>query len=96
MSVTDPVEPARPTAGVDWVNTEHAISIVDHDGEQIDRFPIAHDAAGLRTLVRRLLTAGVGEVGIERPDGRPRGALFSGRPLRNDAVAWTSEFASWR
>ncbi len=78
MSVTDPVEPARPTAGVDWANTEHAVSIVDHDGEQIDRFPIAHDAAGLRTLVRWLLSAGVGEVGIERPDGPVVDALRQG------------------
>jgi transposase len=69
MSVTDSPEPARPTAGIDWASTEHAVSIVDPRGEQIDRFPVAHDAAGLRTLIRRLLSAGVEEVGIERGDG---------------------------
>jgi transposase len=69
LSVTDPAEPARPTAGVDWAKDDHAIAIVGHDGEQIGRFPVAHDAAGLRTLVRKLLAAGVTEVGIERPDG---------------------------
>jgi transposase len=30
---------------------------------------IKHDRAGLKDMVRRLLRAGVGEVGIERPDG---------------------------
>ena len=69
MSVTDPAEPARPTGGVDWAKDDHAVAIVDHEGEQIGRFPVAHDAAGLRTLVRKLLAADVAEVGIERPDG---------------------------
>ena len=76
MSVTDPAEPvdpthdsSRPTGGVDWASADHAVSVVAPDGEQIMRFSVTHDAAGLRTLVRRLLAAGVGEVGIERPDG---------------------------
>ena len=59
----------RPTAGVDWAKDDHAVAVVDPDGEQIPRFTIAHDRAGLRSLVRRLLKAGVVEVGIERPDG---------------------------
>ena len=76
MSVTDPAEPvdpthdsSRPTGGVDWASADHAVSVVAPDGEQIMRFSVTHDAAGLRTLVRRLLAAGVSEVGIERPDG---------------------------
>ncbi len=69
MSVPDPTQPPRSTAGVDWASTDHAVSIVAPDGEQTDRFSISHDKAGLRTLVRRLLAAGVAEVGIERPDG---------------------------
>ena len=69
MSVTDPTEPARPTGGVDWAKDDHAVSVVAPDGEQTLRFSVAHDAAGLRTLVRRLLSAGVADVGIERPDG---------------------------
>src|SRR4051794_13110158 len=77
MSVTDaaesvepPHDPAsRPTGGVDWAKDDHAVAVVAPDGEQTLRFSITHDAAGLRTLVRRLLSAGVGEVGIERPDG---------------------------
>jgi transposase len=71
MSVTDAhetVEP-RPTGGVDWAKDDHAVAVVDPDGEQTHRFSITHDATGLRTMVKRLLKAGVVEVGIERPDG---------------------------
>ena len=88
MSVTDPAEPvarpdsSRPTGGVDWANDDHAVAIVDPDGEQILRFSVTHDAAGLRTLVRRLLGAGVAEVGIERPDGPVVDALRAGRADR--------------
>ena len=72
MSVTDPagaVEPPRPTGGVDWAKDDHAVAVVAPDGEQIARFSVTHDAAGLRTMIRRLLALGVVEVGIERPDG---------------------------
>jgi transposase len=69
MSVTDAPEPPRPTAGVDWATNDHAVAIVAPDGRQTHRFPITHDAAGLRSMVKQLLNAGVGEVGIERPDG---------------------------
>ena len=72
MSVTDPTQPPRPstpTGGVDWAKDDHAVSVVAPDGEQINRFSITHDMPGLRTMIRRLLTAWVAEVGIERPDG---------------------------
>ena len=69
MSVTDVPEPPRPTAGVDWAKDDHAVSVVGPDGEQTHRFSITHDAAGLRSMIKRLLGAGVAEVGIERPDG---------------------------
>lgn len=69
MSIGDVPARPRPTAGVDWAKDDHAVAIVDSEGEPIERFPVAHDAAGLRTLVRRLLTVDVDAVGIERPDG---------------------------
>jgi transposase len=69
LSVTDPTDPARPTAGVDWASTDHAVAIVDHDGEQTGRSSVAHDKAGPRTMITKLLAAGVDRVGIERPDG---------------------------
>ena len=70
MSVTDVAEPPRPTAGVDWATDDHAVAVVAPDGEQTLRFPVTHDAAGLRTLIRRLLAVDVAEVGIERPTAR--------------------------
>jgi transposase len=72
MSVTDPTEPVerpRPTGGVDWAKDDHAVAVVAPDGRQTLRFSITHDAAGLRTMIKRLLAADVAEVGIERPDG---------------------------
>ncbi len=69
MSVADAPVPPHPTAGVDWATDDHAVAVVAPDGEPIARFPITHNATGLRTMVRKLLGAGVGEVGIERPDG---------------------------
>jgi transposase len=72
MSVTDPAEPVegpRPIGGVDWATDDHAVSVVAPDGEQILRFSVTHDAAGLRSMAKRLLGAAVTEVGIERPDG---------------------------
>jgi transposase len=63
------VEPPRPTGGVDWAKDDHAVAVVDTDGEQVARFTVTHDKAGLRELVRRLLRHDVREVGIERPDG---------------------------
>jgi transposase len=81
MSVTEtapPVDPARPTGGVDWAKNDHAVSVVAPDGEQTHRFSVPHDRAGLRTMVRRLSQAGVIEVGIERPDGPVVDALRAG------------------
>jgi transposase len=69
MSVTQQGVPGRACAGVDWAKDDHAIAIIDPDGQVLDRFTVTHDAAGLKSLVRRLLAAGVDEVGIERGDG---------------------------
>jgi transposase len=69
VSVTQPAAAARATAGVDWAKDDHAVAVVNGEGEATHRFSISHDAAGMRAMVRRLLSAGVAEVGIERPDG---------------------------
>jgi transposase len=69
LSVADPSSPSRVTGGVDWAKDDHAVAVVGSQGEALERFGVTHDATGLRTMVRRLLGAGVEAVGIERPDG---------------------------
>ena len=69
MSVTPATVPARVCAGLDWAKDDHAVCIVDPNGEVLDRFTVEHTTAGLKSLIRRLLAAGVVEVGIERGDG---------------------------
>ena len=76
MSFTPSTVPARVRAGIDWAKDDHAICIIDPHGQILERFFVDHDAAGLKTLVRRLLKAGVEEVGIERGDGPVVDALF--------------------
>lgn len=77
MSVTAVPSPTRVCAGVDWAKDDHAVCIVDADGEVVDRVTVEHTAAGLRRLVTGLLKAGVSEVGIERPDGPVVEALLA-------------------
>ena len=64
-------------AGVDWAKDDHAVCIVGAEGEALQRFMVTHDRAGLTDMVRRLLRAGVDEVGIERPDGPIVDALLA-------------------
>ncbi len=77
MSVTPIVTSARIYAGIDWAKDDHAVCIVDADGEITDRFMVTHTATGLKRLVRRLLAADVREVGIERGDGPVVDALLA-------------------
>lgn len=77
MSVTVEDACARVCAGVDWAKDDHAVCIVDADGEILDRFTLEHTAAGLRYLIAGLLKAGVSEVGIERGDGPVVDALMA-------------------
>ena len=77
MSVTPIDASARVCAGLDWAKDDHAVCIIDADGEVLDRFMVTHTAAGLKRLVRRLLAAGVVEVGIERSDGPVVEALLA-------------------
>lgn len=69
MIVAEEQAEARPSAGIDWAADDHAICVVGPEGEALQQFIIKHDRAGLKDMVRRLLNAGVTEVGIERPDG---------------------------
>ena len=76
MSVTPTSVPARVCSGVDWASVDHAVCILEPDGSVLERFFVTHDAVGLKTLIRRLLKAGVDEVGIERGDGPVVDALL--------------------
>ena len=63
------VDAGRATAGVDWASQTHVGCVVGADGAVIDRFDIAHDDRALTGMTRRLRTAGVQDVAIERGDG---------------------------
>jgi transposase len=68
--------PDHRTAGLDWARDDHAVAVVDASGQVVERFTVAHTAAGLRDLVRRLDKLGAHEVAIERPDGPVVDALL--------------------
>jgi transposase len=71
--------PNQVTAGLDWARDDHAVSIVDDRGREIDRRTVEHSAAGLRELLAMLDKNLVGEVAIERPDGPVIDALLEAR-----------------
>jgi transposase len=56
-------------AGLDWASRTHAACVIDEHGSVRVQFEVAHDAAGLAELVRRLRAAGATAVAIERPSG---------------------------
>jgi transposase len=57
-------------AGIDWASQTHVCCVIDDtNGRVLERFDIAHDAAALRAMPRRLIRAGVTGVAIERGDG---------------------------
>jgi transposase len=62
---------------VDWAKDDHVVCVVGDQGEVLDRFTVAHDAAGLKRMAARLLKAGVARVGIERGDGPVVAALLA-------------------
>ena len=66
------------TAGVDWAGDDHAVSVVNDRGREIDRRTIEHSTAGLRELLDLLARHGAQEVAIERPDGPVVEALLEG------------------
>jgi hypothetical protein len=51
MSIDPDVGAQRVTAGVDWAKDDHAVCIVSGQGEALERFTVAHDAAGLTVFV---------------------------------------------
>jgi transposase len=69
MSIDHSAAAPRVTAGVDWAKDDHAVCVVGDQGEALERFTVAHNAAGLRQMAARLLRAGALQVGIERGDG---------------------------
>lgn len=77
MSVAVERTPTRVCAGLDWAKDDHAVCIIDDEGEVLDRFTLTHTAVGLKRLVSGLLKAGVVEVGIERGDGPVVDALLA-------------------
>lgn len=56
-------------AGLDWASQTHAVCIIDAQGTVREHFDVAHDAAGLTELRRRLSACGNPPVAIERPSG---------------------------
>jgi transposase len=56
-------------AGLDWATQIHAVCVIDEHGAIREHFDIAHDAAGLAELRRRLAAAGSPPIAIERPSG---------------------------
>ncbi|WP_434084837.1 IS110 family transposase [Mycobacterium malmoense] len=68
--------PGGVTAGLDWARDDHAVSVVDDRGRELDRVTMPHSAPGLRDLIAFLRRHGVGEVAIERPDGPVVDALL--------------------
>jgi transposase len=56
-------------AGIDWASEVHVACVLGGDGAVAGRFSFTHDAAAIRAMVRRLRSAGVAGVAIERGDG---------------------------
>src|SRR4051794_37251493 len=69
MSLTDANPPGpAPTGGIDWASDNHAVCVVDNDGDVLQRLTVAHSSAGLRRMTAALAGYRVTTVAIERPD----------------------------
>ncbi len=80
-------------AGLDWASQTHAVCLIDQHGTVCERLEIAHDAAGLAQLQRRLIHFGRPPVAIERPSGMVVDTLLEGGftvvPIHPNAVKAT-------
>lgn len=59
-------------AGIDWASREHALCVIDERGAVVAQFTVAHSAAGMADLLRRLRKLGAPgqlRIAIERPSG---------------------------
>lgn len=56
-------------AGLDWASQLHAVCVIDAQGGVRERLEVAHNAAGLAELLRRLKHWHCPPVAIERPSG---------------------------
>lgn len=78
MSVQDTTSARRVvTAGVDWAKDNHAVCVLDADGEPIERFTVTHNKTGLNRMNTILDRHGIDDVGIERGDGPVVDALLA-------------------
>jgi transposase len=60
------------SAGLDWGSERHAVCVVDRTGKIVAHFEVAHDAAGLSELRKKLARISRGRevpIAIERPTG---------------------------
>ena len=65
-------EPPHHFVGLDWGAYRHAVCVIDHAGQTLARFELAHDRAGLSELLRRLArfaTPSELPIALERPSG---------------------------
>lgn len=56
-------------AGLDWASRFHAVCVIDGHGGVCRQWEVAHDADGLRELMRALRALGARRIAIERPSG---------------------------
>ena len=56
-------------AGLDWASRTHAVCVIDEHGAVCKQWEVAHDADGLRELLRQLRALHVLRIAIERPSG---------------------------
>ena len=56
-------------AGLDWASRLHAVCVIDERGTVCRQWEVAHDADGLRDLLRSLRALHVQRIAIERPSG---------------------------